>query len=108
MVAAWWVSRLAGGEDVTLAEVESGVDERCAGTSISSVQVEAIDAAEAVDAERARPPGIVRAGLLWDWPALMSRYPQIAPWTIDRLTPAELDVLLLSRKVVIAWHARSV
>ena len=45
---------------------------------------------------RARPPGIVRAGLLWDWPALMSRYPQIAPWTIDRLTPAELDVLLLS------------
>lgn len=38
----------------------------------------------------------MRAGLLWDWPALMSRYPQIAPWTIDRLTPAELDVLLLS------------
>ncbi|MCP5157783.1 MAG: hypothetical protein H6983_26660 [Ectothiorhodospiraceae bacterium] len=52
VVAAWWVSRLAGGEDVTLAEVESEWDERCAGTSISSVQVEAIDAAEAVDAEK--------------------------------------------------------
>jgi hypothetical protein len=37
----------------------------------------------------------VRAGLLYDLPALMERFPQITPWNVDDLTPAELELLLI-------------
>jgi hypothetical protein len=47
-VCAWWVTRLIAGETVTLAEVEAEWDERCAGTTLSTVETEWITAPDPV------------------------------------------------------------
>ena len=39
----WWVSRLHGGEDVALADVEAEWDERCAGVGLSDLVTQFID-----------------------------------------------------------------
>lgn len=38
----------------------------------------------------------MRAGLLFDLPALMRTYPQITPWNVADLTSAELELLILN------------
>lgn len=43
-VVFWWVTRLIGGEDVTLPQVEADWDEQCAGTTLATSSTEWVTA----------------------------------------------------------------
>lgn len=57
-VVAWWITRMCSGEKVTLRQVENEWDERCAGTTLDSLDTDWINAGDPVgDPEADSPEG---------------------------------------------------